>query len=310
MKKKVILISLALVVLAVCFIPVTQQKTISVKASFFNTYQQLAKAANWKKWRTDLHKISLTDSAKISEKQDINGFKLNYADLNLDVRVLNGYSFYINENNFDYRYTVLPGKTQDVTSIIVTEKTNFINYLINIINARSFSETHITEFKNFMENPDLYYGYKIYKSKITDTNIVVLRKVILAKNKFTEAAKTLNLLKQYITVNGFKQTQPLIAQFFPKKDDSLQLNVGIPINEKAVTHNAIIFMTMPKTGNIYAIKFHGKFIDREKVYAAAQQYFNDRHITIPILPFETYLDNRLPANDSDIVNIQFNFPSF
>jgi effector-binding domain-containing protein len=311
MKKKVIIFSILLVILFLVFVPFTRQRTFSIKASFFNTYQQLAKADNWKKWRKDLRKANLADSTKISYKPNSNGFKLNYPDNTLTVRIINGYTFSIYENNTpDYSYTVVPEKLQNVTSIIVTEKTNFVNRLFDLITKKSFSETHITDFKEFMEDPDLYYGYKIIKKKVTDTNIIVLKKVILAKNKFSEAAKTITALKQFIDLKGLKQTQPLIAQFFTKPNDSMQVNAGLPINKKTSASKPIAFMEMPQTGNLYTVRFQGKFKDRTKVYAAVKRYFNDRNLSMPILPFETYLDNKLPENDSDIVNIQINFTTF
>jgi effector-binding domain-containing protein len=311
MKKKVFVFSILSVILFLFFVPFTQQKTFSIKAPLYNTYQQLAKADNWKKWRTDLRRAYLSDSTKISDKQDSNGFKLSYHDITLLVNIVNGYTFSINENNKnDYSYTVIPEKMPNVTSIIVTEKTNFIKHLSDLINKKSYSETHITDLKHFMEDPDLYYGYKIIKKKVTDTNIIVLRKVVLAKNKFSEAAKTLITLKQFIDLKGFKQTQPLIAQFFTKTNDSLQVNIGLPINGKIAASNPITFMQMPPNGNLYTVKFHGKFKERAKVYDAVHQYFNDRNLPMPILPFETYLDNKLPENDSDIVNIQINFTTF
>jgi effector-binding domain-containing protein len=314
MKKKLILFSILFIVLATCFIPFTPQKVIVIKASFYNTYQQLAKADNWKRWRVDLRQIQSRDSTKILEKAVANGFKISFNDFELNVIPANGYSFNIIENNngsiLEYTYSVLPQKLQDETKIIVTEKINVLSYVLNGFSNRLSSKTHITDFKNFMENASLYYGYEIIKTKVIDTDIIVLRKVVLAKNKFTEAAKNLDILKRYIAANGLKQTHPLIAQFFPKYNDSLQLNIGIPVNKKASAKSPVYFMEMPKNGNIYTLKFHGRFTDRHKAYAAMRRYISDRQIQMPTLPFEAYPNNRLPVNDTDYVNIQINFPSF
>jgi effector-binding domain-containing protein len=314
MKKIVISLSLVLILFVACFLPFTEQKTIIIKASFYNVYQQLAKPWNWKKWRKDLHQIQVADSIKISEKKTRDGFKVSYNDLEIDVNPVDGYYFKVSEINknktFEYSYTVVPEKQQDETIIILKQKTSILRHILNKINGESFSQTHITDFKHFMESVSLYYGYDIIKSKVIDTEIVVLRKTVLAKNEFKEASKSISILKDYINSKGLKQTQPFIAQFFNKYNDSIQLNVGIPVNRKTLTKKPIDFMEMPNSGNIYTIKFHGKFMDRSKVYSAAQQYFNDKHISIPILPFETYLDNKVPENDTDQVNIQINFPTF
>ncbi|MDB5132083.1 MAG: hypothetical protein JWR02_1832 [Mucilaginibacter sp.] len=313
MKKFIVLIPVIVLLSIAFFIPVSQQQTVVIKASFFNVYKELASAGNWERWRPDIRKPHQTDSTKILEKQNANEFTLNFSTTSLQV-IVNGYSFnvreYATDDELNYNYTVIPEKLPNYTSVVVTEKVSLIRYLINLVSGKSLVETHIADLKNFMEDADLYYGYKITRRKVTDTNVVVLRKMVLSKNKFDEAAKTLIALKRFIDSKGLEQTQPLIAQFFTKSGDSSEVNVGIPINGKVVAHDPIAFMRMPQTGSLYTVKFRGKFKDRMKAYAALQRYFNDRQLAMPLPPFETYVDDKLPQNESDIINIQINFTTF
>src|ERR1700743_2551310 len=86
MKKIVILLSLLIVVIAACFIPVDIQKTIAIKAPLLNVYQQLSDPLNWEKWRPDIKRIFITDSNKVSIKKDRTiSFRIKYADRGLKV---------------------------------------------------------------------------------------------------------------------------------------------------------------------------------------------------------------------------------
>jgi effector-binding domain-containing protein len=161
-----------------------------------------------------------------------------------------------------------------------------------------------------METVSLYYGYPIIKTKVVDTNIVVLKNLVKAENKFTAAAKMLDTLKRFVAANHLKQTQPLMAQFLPKANNSVQVNIGLPINAKAKTTNNITYMIMPKNGNLYTAKFKGQFRDRDKVFNALHRYYNDHQIQLPLAPFEIYLNNQLPTNETSQVDIQLNFTSF
>ena len=67
---------------------------------------------------------------------------------------------------------------------------------------------------------------------------------------------------------------------------------------------------MPKGGPLYAAKYTGSFNQRKKVYASLHQYFTDHSYQTAILPFESYLDDKLPTSDTDKVNIQLNFSSY
>jgi len=174
----------------------------------------------------------------------------------------------------------------------------------------SFSGTHIDDFKNFMETDSLRYGFKIFKTGVPESNLIVIRREVLKANKFTEAAKMLATLKQHIKANNIKQIYPVIAQFLPKGKDSSQVNVGFFIDKEVASNNEIIFTRMPKGGPLFAAKFEGEFSKRGKAYVALNQYFIDYTHQTAILPFETYLDNKLPHSDNDIINIQVNFSTY
>ncbi|HVV55081.1 MAG TPA: hypothetical protein VHC47_07150 [Mucilaginibacter sp.] len=314
MKKTVIALFIILVLAAICFIPVTRKKTSVIKAPFFNVYEQLSKAANWERWRTDLRGKMAADSARVLAKSENNGFTMKFDSLQLRMKILDGYSFNINElkngNQIEYNYVVTPDGLENQTTITVSERNTLISYVIDLFSNRSWSETNIADLKNFMETPDLYYGYRIYKIHVTDTSIVVLRKKVRSADKFTDAAKMLNELKQYIREKGLSETQPLMAQFFDRSNDSTQVNIGIPVNKKASPKGQIVYMTMPSTGYFYAANFKGTFDMKQKAYRQVYQYFNDRHMQIPILPFDTYLDNKLPVSDTSMIDIRINFPTF
>jgi effector-binding domain-containing protein len=313
MKKIVILLLLILVISAICFIHLTQQKTITIKGPFLKVYSQLVNADDWEKWRPDLRKIRLTDSNKIFVQKSSNSFLISHADLKLNVK-LAGNSVNITEQNNskinNYTYTLLPGKLLDKTIITVEKKTNIINYLIGKIKPASFSDTYIGDFKNFMETDSLYYGCRIFKTRVPGSNLIVITKAVLTKNKFAEASKMLYSLQQYVKTNNIKQIQPLIAQFTPIDKDSTQDKVGFFIDKEVKSVGDIYFVRMPKNGPIYASKFYGEFYKRRKIYTGLKQYFSDHLYELAILPFETYLDNKLPVSDTDKIKIQVNFCTF
>ena len=198
----------------------------------------------------------------------------------------------------------MPQKFTDSTEIITSEKTTILGSIINKFKEKSEPFEHIKEFKLYMETPSLYYGFNIVKKRVTDTNIIVLKKLVLTKDKFTEAKKSFEKLKLYLVKNHLKQTQPLMAQYIAKANDSIEVNIGIPIDKVAKSTNEIHFLRMPNTGSLYILNFSGKFKDRIKAYSSVKNYFDDKHLTMPILPFEIYLNNKLPTSENDTINIE------
>jgi len=315
MKKKVILLLLILIIIALFFIPFHQQKTILIKSPFLNTYSLLANPAKWEKWRPDLRKAVIADSNKITVKKDTNSFLIKYANQELVVKY-KGNTFEIDETsngkNASYSYSIIPvaDKFLNKTIIVADDKTNALKYLVGKFWAPSFSDTHIDDFKNYMETDSLRYGFKIFKTGVPDSTLIVMQKEVLEKDEFTEAVKILATLHQYIKTNNIKQMQPVIAQFNQNIKDSVQVKVGFFINKEVKSGNGIEFTRMPKGGPLYAVKFKGEFSKRGEAYDALKQYFADNSHQMVLLPFETYLDNKLPVNDNDTVNIQVNFGTF
>jgi effector-binding domain-containing protein len=315
MKKKVVLLVLILMTIVLFFIPLHQQKTVLIKSPFLNTYSLLANPAKWEKWRPDLQKAMIADSNKISIKKDTNSFLIKHENDELEVKY-KGNAFEIDETssgkNKSYRYSLIPvaDKFLNKTIIVVDDKTNGLNYLIGKFGAPSFSGTHIDDFKNYMETDSLRYGFEIFKTGVPDSTLIVMQKEVLEKDKFTEAAKIQATLEQYIKTNNIKQMQPVIAQFNQNVKDSVQVKVGFFINKEVKSGNGIEFTRMPKGGPLFAVKFKGAFSKRGEAYEALKQYFSDNSHQMVLLPFETYLDNKLPVNDNDTINIQVNFGTF
>ncbi len=321
MKKKVILILLLVIIIAAFFISVTQQKTISIKAPFLNVYQQLYNPTNWAKWRPDIKKIAVADSNKVSIQKDTAFFRIKYAGQELSVRS-NENLFIVNDKQdsktADYNYIISPDRQQNFvldkhpknTLVTATKKISLINYLVGKFKPVSFSDTHIDDFKNYMETDSLLYGCKIIRTNVPESDLIVVDKAVLAKNKFREAGKMLTALQQYLKKHDVKQMRPLIAQFIPKGKDSTSLKVGIFINKPVKSENEVTYMRMPKNGVFYIAGFKGKFNERQKTYAGLQQYFNNHLYQIALRPFETFLDNKLPDSDTARVNIEVIFPSY
>jgi effector-binding domain-containing protein len=253
------------------------------------------------------------DTNKFAVKKDSASFSLNYGQKKLEVK-LRGYLFEIEDNwnnkSISYNYVIVPDKLPTKTFIAVNKKVSAINYLIGKFTRNSFEDTHVDDLKKFMETDSLLYGYNIFKTKVPDDYLIEIKRKVPSNNKFTGAANMVSVLQEYLKKHNAKKLQPLIAQFLPRGQDSTQVNVGFYIDRKVESENEVVFTQMPKGGPLYAAKYKGSFNQRNKVYASLHQYFTDHSYQSAILPFESYLDDKLPTSDTDMVNIQINFSSY
>lgn len=260
-----------------------------------------------------MNTIPDADSSKILVKRDSNSFSLNYGQKKLKVKS-GGYLFQIedNWNNKDiyYNYIIVPDKLPNKTSIIVSKKTPALNYLIGKLSKTRFDDTHIDDLKKFMETDSLLYGFNIFKTKVPDENLIEIKRKVPTKDQFTNAANMQVVLQEFLKKHNLKKVQPLIAQFLPRDKDSTQVNIGFFIDKKVKGENEVIFAEMHKGGPLYAAKYVGSFEQRQKVYASLRRYFQNHSYQQAILPFEMYLDDKLPTSGTDSVDIQVNFVTY
>jgi effector-binding domain-containing protein len=315
MKKKVIFFLLLLVTLASFFIPVTQQKTIVIKSPFLRVFSLLTRPENWERWRPDLSKNILADSSKIAIHKDSNFFSITYDPIKIDVK-LQGNTFAIDDKEGDktasYSYEVVPvpDKRPGQTLVAVEKTTSAFKYLVGRFSADPFSDTHASDLKKFMETDSLLYGFRVFKTKVPETFLVVVQNKVLKNAEFTEAARLLATLQQYVKTHNVRKIQPLIAQFSPTQKDTVQVRVGFYIDKEIKSDKVVTFNRMPKGGPLYAVRFSGKFNKRQQAYNALSDYYADHLYQSAIQPFEMYLDNKLPVSDTSHVKIQVNFSGF
>jgi effector-binding domain-containing protein len=315
MIKKILLFVLLAAIIATCFIPVTLQKTTTIASPFLNTYSRLTNPLNWEHSRPDLRQAIMTDSDKIAVQKDSSQFSIKYKDLALKVD-FKGNSFDVNENqdgrttNYSYAMVPVPDKLLNKTTVTISEDKTVMTYLIGKISGSSFLEDRLADLKSYLETDSLLYGFAIFKTGVPDSLLIVKQQNVLQKNQFTEAAKILADLQQYMKANNVKPTYPVIAQFNSGVKDSVQVKVGFFINKAVKSSDGIKLNRMPMGGPLYAIKYKGEFLKRGKAHQALTQYFADHSHQMVILPFETYLGNKLPVSDTDIINIQVNLGTF
>lgn len=313
MKKKVVISLLVLVVLSLCFIPFRQQKTVNIQAQYFITLQQLLKPENWQNWQPDVYKAWKKDSTQVKISKSNKIFTITVPGIIFNIDHTGGFALKIdkkiNGKNSTYTCIVLPNNLKGTTFIKVVKRSSLVQLLSNYLSKKP-TDPDMAALKNYLEDAKLYYGFDIKKTTVTDSNVVVIKKLVAATNRLDEIAEIRLNLQEFIKKNQLKEVQPVIADIRKSGLDSLRLMIGIPIDRQTVSKGKVIFMHLPSHGRMLTGLYTGKYIGREKLYQAMRSYLTDHNFSTPEDPYEKYLDNKIPASDSSFVHLQVNFPIF
>jgi effector-binding domain-containing protein len=87
----------------------------------------------------------------------------------------------------------------------------------------------------------------------------------------------------------------------------LELILGIPVNKFVKSSEDVKCVHIPK-GRMLTGEYEGRFGERQKIYETFGKYARDHYLENVGAPFETYLNNKLPVSDSDIVHFKLYYP--
>lgn len=313
MKKGVVVILIIIIVFIVSIFPITQNSTINISATFDNTILQIVHVENWKSWYPEIKKTyknnpsdysiiknssQKTDTIKIPGKtfiiHSISPMSYNVTEISSFLRT-------------NFAFSVFPGKSKNDMTIYLANKSPLI---FTLFNKNRTGEQALDSFKSYMENPEDFYGYNIKMSEIRDP--VIASRIIKIKEKdvFIKMANARKDLMNYLEKNKLQKTGHISVSYIPLLHDSMQITVGIPVNKIGPSQNGIECFSLPAGGRVLVANYEGTFSGRKQVYQAMTKYLTDHSLSIPAESFERYLNDSLPSSDSDLIQIELNYPVY
>jgi effector-binding domain-containing protein len=307
-KISLFIILLFIVIISIGFIPFNQRVFLKIDASYFNCYQQLFNVDGWQNWYPDAKNKKPTITLINSQ----NVFEFTFPGESVLVQKENSNTLsirkVINKEHINYLYSIIPDSNPLITRMIVILKTNLINYVVPSLRKVRIAETNVNCFKSYMEDVKQYYGFDIRTQFTAEENTVVKSKIVLSGEAYAAVSQMQIELHDYITLKHLNRVGRVILQFIPKHNDSVQLLMGIPVNEKTVAESGFLYMYVPATRTVIA-DYTGKHQDRKAIYAALQKYLQDKYLHTKIPAFETY-EGKMPSGGNDEISFKLNCPVF
>jgi len=309
MKKRIALITVSLLLVALiaaCFIPVTAEKRVIIRASMLNTTRELSKPAEWLKWQPALTAACAgnTGCSTVFDSAE-NSFSIKAPQSNILV-TSRGPIFTITEtgnNPANYVYTVIPSIEDDSTSVLIETKQNLLQSLFTSFSSKPYPAKAIDSLKSFMETPERYYGFKIEMHAIIDSNVVAITQKTSVANRVATLHSMQAAINNYISANQLIKLPVTMVHYQQSNNDSLEMMMGVPVNKTAKPAGNVSCMQLTPKGRMVMAYYKGSFAGRADVYKAVQRYMSDRQLRPVAASFERYTTNAIPENDSSQIEM-------
>lgn len=308
-----IAVVVAIVILA--FVPHTQTYQTNVNASFLDIANQINYANNWKNWYMPFKKSFNTESTKykINQNYEERKFSITADGKLIDVTFLSATLLEIKSDN-DASTSVLLKAVfikNDKCKLVQITKTSLLNYWWLSFTSKNTTANYAKSLKDYFETPILYYGFKIIKTGVDDTNFVTITKTALKKHTFKIADSLQKVLQAYANKNNFKFSEYPFLMINNKTTDSVMVTNMLVILDKRIDYNnEVNYLKMPKQGNMLIGYYKGKYRNRGLIYNSMDKYIEKNGLTRVVNTFEKFLDKKLPKNDSSVVDMALYYPIY
>ena len=313
--KKGVVVSLVFVILLfiTSILPITQNSTILISATFDNTLPQIMQVKEWKNWYPEINEAFKHNPSDYSLEADTGkkNYTITVPGRQFIIHAITPMSYQVSEVGIKWRgsfaFTAFPGDSPGKMNIYLVRKTSL---LFTLLHRNEAGERAINGLKSFLENPKSFYGYEIEMSQIRDPIIASLVLRTNRKDIFLKIRAACGDLDKYIKTNDLMKTGPTSISYNPLSGDSIQVTVGYPINKLSVPGKNIKCLSLPGNGRVLVGIYEGKFSERKNIYLAMSKYLENHTLAPPAGPFERYLNDSIPSSDSSIVKIELNYPVY
>jgi effector-binding domain-containing protein len=321
-KKQTKILSLIIVPIAILVIgyvvPYTKEKQYKIPYSIIDVAAQLRNPEKWADWNSSIKK-ACEDATNCTVLADYpkHEFSVISPDQTILVKERNPTTFEIekieNRIRYTHSYVTLAASPSSIDSTMVHSifRVSLLKWLVSYVRGCEQELDPVSELKNFMETPILYYQYPIDIRNVIDTIVLVNKKKVPLTQMYTVLPELFSQLRDHIKANDLSILQPPIAAFSITNKDSVTITTMNAVNRVLpFSKNNPNTFRMPKNGRMLVGSFKGKFLDRKALYESMERYVRDKKLTTLITSYEKYMDGKLPVSSDSQVELEVYFPIY
>jgi effector-binding domain-containing protein len=280
---------------------------VNIRANYFAVYQNLSIPGNWHLWCRELKAAR----ALVKPAGNAGEFSLTGPETAIHVKRIWLNNLQVCQQlagkTSTFNCVLAPEPRTGNAVVIIAYRQSFWGGLFQTLFSAEPGIQLVSELKNYMENPDGYYGLDIH-ARIAEPDTFLVNRAMVSKNAVYASCKLMGKqLDDFIAERRLNTTSPFRLQFYQQGKGSIELLIGRRISKKVIVPDKFKYMVIPG-GKLLAINFNGRYVDRLKLYARMQSYLSDRFLKQTMPPFEVFNDDKLPVSDTDAVKLQALFP--
>ena len=287
------------------------KKRTTINASIFNVVNQFTDIHNWKHWYPGLtgkdSSVFIYSGITNSVNSSLSVEEKKYTITGVNVEGIH-FEEQVNGNKISQSISAFPDSFNTITHVSWIKVGSFSDWLNEKFTHASEMENGLKNLKNYIEDPEKFYGFHMEIESVSDT-LLITKKTVALKNRIPA---TLNILyadlNQYLHENSMDGGQRM-AGFFTRENDSVEIMAGITVVKKEPEKSGIRYMEMPH-GRMLVGDYLGPYEKISQLYAAMNRYLVDKQLSRVAMIYEKYFNEPRTREDSAQMKIKIYYPIY
>lgn len=264
----------------------------------------------WAKWHSDFRNQKTNSIPTKSGKEQ----QMKLDNVTYVLRVISPvkvYAFKVqSDDTTEAILNAVPYKDGSYTYVEYTNLQSGFSWLKDWFSNNN-TEGLLLDLQSFAEDESRHYGFLIRTVKVTDT-LMLTTGIVTAKDSILKAIGILhNKLISYCKQNTLLPKSYYYTSTVLLTDSRAQVSVGVPVPEqRATVVSGFEFLKLPATGRLVAGDYKGRYNDKQRLYAAMDEYVQDKHMKKVAQPLEQYQDSDVFLSDSAAITMRLYYPIF
>lgn len=157
----------------------------------------------------------------------------------------------------------------------------------------------LQKLNGFLSKPQNIYGHEIHHLLITDSTFISTIDTLREYPSTSFIYDRINQLKSYAATHSLQASGYPILNINDEDSTHYVVRVAIPLPKSLPSHGNILEKRMPVNVNILMIEVKGGNGAVAAAYRQMLYYVDDRHKTIPGIPFFSLITDRVQEPDSN-----------
>ncbi len=287
-------------------------KNVVIHSTIDKVALQFINAKKWSYWYPGLMKENLDPAiTKTGKIQEIRLLNVVYLVKEINPAEIQIYKV-SGADTTESLLTAAPYKDGTYTFVDYAKEESGFTWLHHQFSNDNDGENTVNNLKSFIEDDSRRYGFPIEVVPVIDTLILTTGTATATDSIIKTTSILYHRLIVYCKTNSIipaKNYYYTSTTFLNARQ--VNLSVGIPVlKEVRKQQPEFEFLRLPANGHLIAGAFKGRYTDKQRLYAAMDEYVQDKRMKKVAQPLEQYSVADTLFKDTSNVSIRLLYPVF